>query len=112
MLALYRRVDKGKGVGWDCLLIAIIAWRDWLPSCPPALGKSLPSSLPPLPSAPVSGPPQLRLAGRRQLALPDTSSFTAQSPSDIERPFGCGFDMIKHSPFPKVLLAVCFRDDL
>lgn len=34
------------------------------------------------------------------------------STSNTERPFGEGFDEIKHSPFLKVLLAVCFCDDL
>ena len=73
MLAQQGRGDKGKGVGWDLLLIAIIARRDFVPSCP---REDPPAPLPSLSAAPVLGPPKLRLAGCLQLALPDMSSFT------------------------------------
>lgn len=73
MLAQQGRGDKGKEVGWDLLLTAIIAPRDFVPSRP---GEDPPAPLPSLSAAPVSGPPKLRLAGCLWLAPPDMSSFT------------------------------------
>lgn len=112
MLAQERRADKGEGIGWDLLLIAIIAWRNWLPSCPWKV-LSFTSVHPPTPTHPL-----LLFCDHRSSGLQGIGSQHCQtravspSPSDTERPFGYGFDMIKHSPFLKVLLAVCFPHDL
>lgn len=79
-------------------------------SCPPALGKTLLHLCPPCLLLLFR---DRRSSGSQAVCGSHRQTWAAlPSPSDIERPFGYGFDMIKHSPFLKVLLAVCFRDDL
>lgn len=104
VLAQEGTAGRGKGVnGTSCSSPSLPGGT----LCPPALGKSLPALLPPILFQ------DCQSSGSQAVGSSTCQTWAVlPSPSDTQRHFGEGFDMIKHLPFLKLLLAVCFCDDL